>query len=239
MCWGRLMALSKETRLYTLVLLNHSGNKEREKHYYTYTGVIGPEVESGEITYWWISCWIYRRPPTWCKTRRSKISVGSWAWARPSRCCILFSRPSRRRRTDNHPVWLRDHRRRGRRWTINDCCCAASTSRPRRPPACSRAKGVARRRRKRRPVRVDPAEKKVAPCVGARRTAGDGDGELERRDAARQRIDRDGKRAKRAESPTTDVQDYAITTRRRQWCTVRSNNNSNNDSDDKKRGKKK
>jgi len=42
-------------------------------------------------TYWWKSCWIYRRQLMWCKMRRSKKFVGSWVWARPNQCCTLSS----------------------------------------------------------------------------------------------------------------------------------------------------
>jgi len=44
-------------------------------------------------TYWWKSCWIYRRQLMWCKTRRSKISVDSWVLAKPNQCCTLSLRP--------------------------------------------------------------------------------------------------------------------------------------------------
>jgi len=44
-------------------------------------------------TYWWKSCWIYRRQLMWCKTQHSKISFCSWVWARPNQCCTLSSRP--------------------------------------------------------------------------------------------------------------------------------------------------
>lgn len=91
MCLGRLIALSNETRLYTFALLNHS-TKTCTRH----TGGIPYKLHvlmRHADTYWWKSCWIYRRQLMWCKTQHSKLSVGSWVWARPNQCCTLSSQP--------------------------------------------------------------------------------------------------------------------------------------------------